>query len=255
MIDVHCHLLPEVDDGPRTMEASLQLARRAVEEGVTSIVVTPHAYHPYFETEHHDITKEVAHLQQRLDEEQIPLTLYVGQEIRIFGELIDALESGEAHSLAGSRYVLVELPSQSLPAYTESLFFQLQAAGYVPVIAHPERNREFALHPEKLHHLVSAGALSQVTTSSLTGQFGRQVRELALTFISNGLSHIVASDAHNVEHRDFNWLAARQEVINELGEEMWQQQLRFTEEMLADEPIAVNPPHLPEKNWRGRWKW
>ena len=255
MIDVHCHLLPEVDDGPRTMEASLQLARRAVEERVTSIVVTPHAYHPYFETQHHDITKEVAHLQQRLDEEQIPLTLYVGQEIRIFGELIDALEAGEAHSLAGSRYVLVELPSQSLPAYTESLFFQLQAAGYVPVIAHPERHREFAIHPEKLHHLVSAGALSQVTTSSLTGQFGRQVRELALTFISNGLSHIVASDAHNVEHRDFNWLAARQEVINELGEEMWQQHLHFTEEMLADEPISVNPPRLPEKNWRGRWKW
>lgn len=255
MIDVHCHLLPKVDDGPRTMEASLQLARRAVEEGVTSIVVTPHAYHPYFETEHHDITKKVAHLQQRLDEEQIPLTLYVGQEIRIFGELIDALESREAHSLAGSRYVLVELPSQSLPAYTESLFFQLQAAGYVPVIAHPERNGEFALHPEKLHHLVSAGALSQVTTSSLTGQFGRQVRELALTFISNGMSHIVASDAHNVEHRDFNWLAARQEVINELGEEMWQQHLHFTEEMLADEPISVNPPRLPEKNWRGRWKW
>ena len=255
MIDVHCHLLPEVDDGPRTMEASLQLARRAMEEGVTSIVVTPHAYHPYFETQHHNIMQEVAHLQQRLDDEQIPLTLYVGQEIRIFGELINALESGAAHSLAGSRYVLVELPSQSLPAYTEALFFQLQTTGYVPIIAHPERNQEFSRHPEKLHRLVSSGALSQVTTSSLTGQFGRHVRELALTFISNGLSQIVASDAHNVEHRDFNWLAARQEIINELKEEIWHQHLRFTEKILADEPIVTNLPHLPEKNWRGHWKW
>ncbi|WP_214882296.1 MULTISPECIES: CpsB/CapC family capsule biosynthesis tyrosine phosphatase [unclassified Exiguobacterium] len=255
MIDVHCHLLPEVDDGPRTIEASLQLARRAVEEGVTSIVVTPHAYHPYFETRHHDVALEVAQLQQRLDEEGISLTLYVGQEIRIFGELVKALESGEAHSLARSRYVLVELPSQSIPAYTEALFFQLQTAGYIPVIAHPERNRELALHPEKLHHLVSAGALSQVTTSSLTGQFGRQVRELALTFISNALSQIIASDAHNVEHRDFNWRAAKQEVVNELGEEMWEQHLHFTEQILANKQIATNPPRLPEKNWRGSWKW
>lgn len=186
MIDIHCHLLPAVDDGPGTVEQTIEMARRAVEEGVTAIVVTPHAFHPQFETEDLNVQEAAATLQNVLHQEGIKLDIYPGQEIRVFGDLVQALEDGSALSLNGSRYVLVEFPSDTVPAYAEQLFFRLQTEGYTPVIAHPERNKELATNPKRLMDFVSSGALSQVTTSSLTGEFGQSVKEIA--FVSYAMA-------------------------------------------------------------------
>ncbi|WP_214821108.1 MULTISPECIES: CpsB/CapC family capsule biosynthesis tyrosine phosphatase [unclassified Exiguobacterium] len=254
MIDIHCHLLPAVDDGPGTVEQTIEMARRAVEEGVTAIVVTPHAFHPQFETEDLNVLEAAATLQNVLLQEGINLDIYPGQEIRVFGDLVQALEDGEALSLAGSRYVLVEFPSDTVPAYAEQLFFRLQTEGYTPVIAHPERNKELATNPKRLMDFVSSGALSQVTTSSLTGEFGQNVKEIAFVFLRNGLSQLVASDAHSTGRRTFYWEAARQVVTQELGVELWDTLKENAEAVVKDEFVFVDPPILPTKNWRGKWK-
>ncbi|WP_214825875.1 tyrosine-protein phosphatase [Exiguobacterium algae] len=254
MIDIHCHLLPAVDDGPGTVEQAVEMAKRAAQEGVTAIVVTPHAFHPQFETEDLNVQKAVDNLQQVLNQENIKIDLHPGQEIRVFGDLVQSLEDGKALSLAGSRYVLVEFPSDTVPAYAEQLFFTLQAEGYTPIIAHPERNKEFATNPKRLMDFVSSGALSQVTTGSLTGEFGQTVQELAFVFLRNGLSHLVASDAHSTGRRTFYWEAAQDAVTNELGHEKWETLLTNAEAVIKDEFVFVDPPVLPTKNWRGKWK-
>lgn len=254
MIDIHCHLLPAVDDGPGTVEQTIEMARRAVEEGVTAIVVTPHAFHPQFETEDLNVQEAAATLQNVLHQEGIKLDIYPGQEIRVFGDLVQALEDGEALSLAGSRYVLVEFPSDTVPAYAEQLFFRLQAEGYTPVIAHPERNKELATNPKRLMDFVSSGALSQVTTSSLTGEFGQNVKEIAFVFLRNGLSQLVASDAHSTGRRTFYWGAAKQAVMEELGADRWETLKENATAIVKDEFVFVDPPILPTKNWRGKWK-
>ncbi|MCA0981215.1 tyrosine-protein phosphatase [Exiguobacterium aestuarii] len=254
MIDIHCHLLPAVDDGPGTVEQTIEMARRAVEEGVTAIVVTPHAFHPQFETEDLNVQEAAATLKNVLHQEGITLDIYPGQEIRVFGDLVQALEDGEALSLAGSRYVLVEFPSDTVPAYAEQLFFRLQTEGYTPVIAHPERNKELATNPKRLVDFVSSGALSQVTTSSLTGEFGQNVKEIAFVFLRNGLSQLVASDAHSTGRRTFYWEAAEQAVAEELGVERWETLKENAAAIVKDEFVFVDPPILPTKNWRGKWK-
>ncbi|MCT4785116.1 tyrosine-protein phosphatase [Exiguobacterium aestuarii] len=254
MIDIHCHLLPAVDDGPGTVEQTIEMAKRAVEEGVTAIVVTPHAFHPQFETEDLNVQEAAATLQNVLRQEAIKLDIYPGQEIRVFGDLVQALEDGEALSLAGSRYVLVEFPSDTVPAYAEQLFFRLQAEGYTPVIAHPERNKELATNPKRLMDFVSSGALSQVTTSSLTGEFGQNVKEIAFVFLRNGLSQLVASDAHSTGRRTFYWEEAKQVVTDELGAGRWETLVENAEAVVKDEFVFVDPPILPTKNWRGKWK-
>lgn len=254
MIDIHCHLLPAVDDGPGTVEQAIEMAKRATQEGVTAIVVTPHAFHPQFETDDLNVQQAVDSLQQVLKTEGIELDLYPGQEIRVFGDLIQALEDGSALSLGGSRYVLVEFPSDTVPAYAEQLFFGLQAEGYTPVIAHPERNKEFATNPKRLMDFISSGALSQVTTSSLTGEFGQNVKELAFVFLRNGLSQLVASDAHSTGRRTFYWQEAQDSVIDELGIAHWDTLVNNAKAVLTDEFVFVDPPVLPTKNWRGKWK-
>lgn len=254
MIDIHCHLLPAVDDGPGTVEQAIEMAKRAAQEGVTAIVVTPHAFHPQFETDDLNVAQAAESLQHVLTEEGIDIKLYPGQEIRVFGDLVQALADGEALALAGTRYVLVEFPSDSVPAYAEQLFFSLQADGYTPIIAHPERNKEFATNPQRLMDFVSSGALSQVTTSSLTGEFGQTVQELAFVFLRNGLSQLVASDAHSTGRRSFYWDAAQDAVTEELGAEQWETLVTNAEAVIQDEFVFVDPPVLPKKNWRGKWK-
>lgn len=254
MIDIHCHLLPAVDDGPETVEQAIEMAKRAASEGVTAIVVTPHAFHPQFETGELNVQHAASTLQTILHKEGISLDLYPGQEIRIFGDLVASLEKGEALSLAGSRYVLVEFPSDSVPAYAEQLFFGLQTEGYTPVIAHPERNKEFATNPKRLMDFVSSGALSQITTSSLTGEFGQNVQELAFTFLRNGLSHLIASDAHSTGRRTFYWTDVEAVVTKELGRDKWETYTTNAEAIVKDEFIFIDPPVLPTKNWRGKWK-
>ncbi|TCI58790.1 MULTISPECIES: tyrosine-protein phosphatase [unclassified Exiguobacterium] len=254
MIDIHCHLLPAVDDGPETVEQAVEMAKRAASEGVTAIVVTPHAFHPQFETDELNVQNAVAKLQDVLRQEGIALDLYAGQEIRVFGELVEALEQGKALSLAGSRYVLVEFPSDSVPAYAEQLFFGLQTEGYTPVIAHPERNKEFATNPKRLMDFVSSGALSQITTGSLTGEFGQNVQDLAFAFLRNGLSHLIASDAHSTGRRTFYWDDAKDAVTKELGADKWDTYVGNAEAVMKDEFVFIDPPILPIKNWRGKWK-
>ncbi|SDC06852.1 protein-tyrosine phosphatase [Terribacillus halophilus] len=204
MIDIHCHILPGIDDGPRTLNESLEMAKAAVAEGIDTIVATPHHRNNQFNNHYADIMKEVHNLNDALAAASIPLTILPGQETRIFGELVEGLEEREILPInQHTPYILIELPTATFPKFTKQLLYDVQRQGYKPVIVHPERNKAILEDPNLLYEIVKGGTLSQVTAASILGKFGKKIQELSFKLIDSNLCHFVASDAHNISTRSF----------------------------------------------------
>ena len=253
MVDLHCHLLPLVDDGPASVEQALRLAEQAANEGVTRIIATPHLFHPQFETTDVDVRLTVAELNVLLKQRNIPITAYPGHEVRLTGELMEEVKTGVALSLADSRYLLVEFPSTGIPSYARQVFAELISDGYIPVIAHPEKNKAIIQNPTLLFDLVSNGAISQVTCASLIGKYGKDVQRFAVALLENGLAHLVASDAHHLEKRPFYWSECRKFLAQELEGWLYDEIYENNEAVLLNQLVAINPPSPVEKNWKGQW--
>lgn len=254
MIDVHCHILPLVDDGPSSIEHALKLAEQAVEEGITRIVATPHLYHPQFETEDVDVRLTVSEFNVLLNQRNIPITVYPGHEIRLIGELMEELEAGKALPLSGSRYLLIEFPSTGIPSYARQVFAELISDGFVPIVAHPEKNKAIIQNPSLLFELVSNGAISQVTCASLVGKYGKDVQRFAVALLENGLAHLVASDAHHIEKRPFYWKQCEAYLEKVLDEWLFEEIYENNEAVFLNQMVTINPPNPIEKNWKGQWK-
>src|SRR5699024_7382 len=176
VIDIHSHILPGVDDGAKTEDDSIAMALAAVEQGIHTIIATPHHMNGVFNNNKSSILTSVNILQDLFTQEGIPLTVLPGQEIRLNGNMIDDVQNGELLSLNHSKYIFVELPTTNVPRYTDQMMYNLQMAGYKPVIVHPERNEELLEHPTILYELVQKGTLTQVTAGSIIGDFGKKVQ-------------------------------------------------------------------------------
>lgn len=213
MIDIHCHILPGVDDGPETIEESLIMAKEAVNEGIKIIIATPHHMNNKYENNKGKILKQVKNLNELLIENGIPLTILPGQENRIFGELISNYKNGEILTLSHTQYLFIEFPSSSVPKYAERLFYDIQIEGLIPIIVHPERNKQLLDNPELLFNMVNNGALTQVTAASLVGYFGKTIKRFSEQLIEHNLAHFIASDAHNIHNRTFK-LAEAYDILN-----------------------------------------
>ena len=201
MIDIHAHILPGVDDGPKTMTESIALIQQAVKEGITDIIATSHAYNPHYHVQKETVIDQIELLRQEIKDHNI--NIHKGQEIRIQDSTIEMLRTGEALTLADSKYVLIELPSSNIPAYTVQIIQGILSLDKVPIIAHPERNRAIAEKPERLRKLINHGAISQITAGSVAGHFGKVIQKLSLQLIDSNLVHTYGSDVHNSKTRPF----------------------------------------------------
>ncbi|KMK78299.1 tyrosine-protein phosphatase [Alkalihalobacillus pseudalcaliphilus] len=244
MIDTHCHILPGVDDGPKTLDDSLEMAREAVAEGITSIIATPHYSHPSFrKNEAALIRDKVTELNRALSEADIPLTIYPGHELRIHGELVGELQEGIALSMADlGTYVFIEFSSNHVPRYAKTLFYQLQVAGYYPIIVHPERNSEIVQNSSLLYEFVNSGVYTQITSSSLTGDNGKNIQKFTKQLIEHNLTHMIASDAHNVTTRPFRMKKAYEVLQSEFGSEIVSQYKENAERILNNKALIVDHP-------------
>jgi protein-tyrosine phosphatase len=203
MIDIHCHILPGLDDGAKDLNDSIEMARAAVAEGITTIIATPH-FNGKYENTKEVILEKVKQLNDELKQDNIPLTILPGQEPRIYGEILVDYELDKILTLNNSgNYLFIELPSNQVPRYTEQLIYDIQVAGMQPIIVHPERNSELVERPEKLYELVKNGASTQVTASSLVGYFGKSIQKFSQQIIEANMAHFIASDAHNITNRNF----------------------------------------------------
>lgn len=218
-VDIHCHLLPAIDDGAKSWEESLAMARLAAADGTETVVVTPHQLGSFGHNLGRDIRVRTADLQRRLDQAGIALSVLPGADVRIESGMVAALRTGDVLTLADrGRHVLLELPHE-MYFPLEPLLKQLQAAGMVGILSHPERNQGLLNEPQLVAPLVEAGCLMQVTAGSFNGTFGPPAQQLAEWMLERGLVHFVATDAHGPRSRRPLMSAAYQRVAGLAGEE------------------------------------
>jgi protein-tyrosine phosphatase len=201
VIDLHCHVLPGIDDGPSTIEGSVELARAAHAEGIHTLVATPHVSARYPKNEPDAIARLVGQLGARLREEQIELEVLPGAEIAIMH--LPALDPAalERLSLGNSDWLLVEPPFAPVAPGLDRLLLDLLERDHKLVLAHPERCPIFHRDRGMLESLADAGVLLSITAGSLIGRFGGEVRRFALALARDGLIDNVTSDAHDCEQR------------------------------------------------------
>ena len=220
LVDIHCHILAGIDDGPRTIDESLDLAREALDNGVTDIIATPHFNPLLFAFSRDECERAVVSLQEALDSAKIPITIHLGAEIFADRErLPQALLVGEVPTLAGGKYILLEFPFELLPQYAYNLVFEIICAGFKPVLAHPERNADIQRHPEKLEPFRQAGCLTQINSTSLTGRLGRGSLKTAIALLKRNWVDIIGSDAHLAGDRGPNFRAAVTVATKYVGSE------------------------------------
>lgn len=221
IIDIHCHILPGIDDGAADFTESLEMAKAAAKEGIKKIIATPHHRNGSYDNYKDEIIHRTKELNEYLQSEQVKVEILPGQETRIYGEMVEDYEKGEILTLAEvSTYVFVELPSGHVPRYTEQLLFDLQMQGVTPVIVHPERNAELIQHPDKLYQFVKNGAATQVTAASIVGNFGKKIQKFTEDLIRANLTHFIASDAHNTTTRAFKMEEALEAINAKFGSDI-----------------------------------
>ncbi|WP_034549704.1 tyrosine-protein phosphatase [Carnobacterium funditum] len=253
MIDLHCHILPGIDDGAKTMDDSLAMARVAVAEGITHILVTPHYKNGRWTNEKETVLQGIAAVQQELDNRDIPLTLFPGQEVRIVGELMEDILANKIQFIdEANQYLLIEFPTATIPAFTDSLFFELQKTGVTPIVVHPERNHAILNDPTKLLNLVEKGALAQLTAGSYIGSFGKKTQKLSKQLIEANLVHFIASDAHNISTRSFYMKDAYQKLEKEFGKEKVSAFKQVTKDLINGEvPTIHSPKQIKQSKFLG----
>ncbi|SEO63799.1 tyrosine-protein phosphatase [Paenibacillus sp. OV219] len=242
MIEIHSHILPGLDDGALSTDEALEMARQAVSQGITHIIATPHHGDGAYETPRSVVVEATWRLNEICKQHEVPVTICEGQEIRVHAELIDEYEQNQLVTLAGSRYLLLELPPNHIPSYLGILIYELIIQGLVPVIAHPERNKEISTTPAKLGSFIEQGALCQLTSQSLTGAFGRKVQKLAFQLCKSRMIHFVSSDAHDCKVRPFALQEAYRTVCRVLGEEDVRRYQENGLRLLRNEEIGYEEP-------------
>ena len=204
MIDIHSHLLPGIDDGPEWLGQSLHLALVATDNGISHSVVTPHIHAGRYENNAHIIKERLLELQEALVCHDIPLLLGMAAEVRIGPEIIILLEKNLIPFLGeyyGKQVMLLEFPHSHIPPGSEKLIHLLLDKGIRPIIAHPERNKDVLRDVEKIAPFVDLGCLLQVTAGSVAGMFGSACQVRAQQLLERDWVTVLATDAHNLEHR------------------------------------------------------
>lgn len=257
MIDFHTHILHDIDDGPRTLEESVQMAKVAYEDGTRTVVATPHAP-GYGDT--YTVARELARLnelREALHAIHLPLNVVPGCELFYDVSLPARLQAGELLSCNNSQTVLVECPIyDQLPVGFEHLVFELQVAGYRVVLAHPERIKDVMHDPNVLIPLIERGVLMQLTSQALTGAQGKPAQELAETLVTHRLVHIIASDAHSLNnpYRPPILSEARKRAAELIGEEAATTMVQdVPHALLFDEEVSIPEPQDVKKQKRWRW--
>ena len=219
MIDIHCHLMPSVDDGAKDLEETLAMFENAYTSGVTDIILTPH----YIKGTKYEINNEQKEkitniLREALRRTDMDINIYYGNEVYIDNDLVDMIKDKKVATLANSRYVLVELPVNSMDNNAGNVFFNLRSNGYIPIIAHPERYVYFQKHPEKVMDYIKLGCLLQGDYMSLLGKYGKKAKKTLKILLKNGVIKFLSSDIHH-SYNDYHIPEAEKRTLRIVKDE------------------------------------
>ncbi|WP_339213264.1 CpsB/CapC family capsule biosynthesis tyrosine phosphatase [Ornithinibacillus sp. FSL M8-0202] len=196
MIDIHCHILPGFDHGPNTLAETIQMAKQAAKYGVNRIIATPYHQNDTFINAAGDIQIAVKYINEKLREEKIPVKILPGQEVQLYNGIVHDLKAGKIQTLADTQYVNVELPEDEIPLDMESIIYDIQLAGFVPVISNPELHPLIQENPNLLYRMIKNGALASFAAGSIIGAGGKKVQKLTEQLFKANLLHFIGSNAH-----------------------------------------------------------
>jgi len=245
--DIHCHVLPKIDDGSQSWEETMKMVTRAHETGTTQLAITHHIINPKDFERENEIVEKYEELKERLKAASIPMKLHLGSELYYAHDL--DLNHRIATYNDNKRYFLVEFPMQGIPKYCDEKFFEFIVDNRNPILAHPERNLGIIKNPMRAFELVQRGVLLQLNSGSLTGMYGEQVRQTAFLLLKAGLIHLVGSDGHNIMRRPLIIDEAYDYILSHYGERkamkiFYENPWRAMngDDIEIDEPMPVEAP-------------
>ena len=205
MIDFHNHVLANVDDGPKSLDESIDMLKTAAKQGITDIINTVHFQHPKMQNknvEYEYLKSKVNELQVILDKENIKITIHLSAEVFYLPNLLE-ISTNPLTTIGNGKYMLIEFKTNIFPTDFENQFYELQSNGIIPIIAHPERYRFVQKEVKILKTWLERDYVIQIDAGSILGQFGKNIQKVALEMIKNGFIHLIGSDAHNNKNRNF----------------------------------------------------
>jgi len=250
MIDIHSHLLPEVDDGSKSLDETLEIVKTAEEYEIHKIVATPHYMEESYQIEGKSVKTKVKGLNQILKEKDIKVEILPGHEVYITPDLINKFKEKDILSLNDSRYLLLEMPMNYMPEYLDQVFYDLSVLGYKPVIAHPERNEDVIKNPDILYDWVKDGIIFQLNAGSLFGVYGNNVKKTAFELVDNYLVQVIASDCHGTSRVGLEWLARAKRKLEDICGSYTIQFFTNAEYIINDEAVIYEEPtHYKSKSF------
>lgn len=253
MIDLHCHILPGVDDGAADVSESIEMARQAVADGIHTVVATPHSLNDVYDNPLEKVMDLVGNFREVLAAAGLVLKICPGSDVRICLHMAERVAAEEALTInQNGRYLLAEFPSQVIPAESRNELFRLKLNNITPIITHPERNLVFQNGLDFLYDLVEMGSLIQITAMSVTGELGEAAMVCAHELLKRRLVHVIASDAHSPRHRPPILSSAVEAAAHVIGDE------KAARAMVTDWPAAILAGEsfaVPEPRRRIERKW
>lgn len=218
MIDIHTHIIPNIDDGPKSVEESFEMFREAHKRGFTDIILTPHYIKEYYQTD--TMVREfwVKSIQDTLNKLQIPINVYVGNEIYISEDMDDLIYEKKVSCLNNSRYVLFELPMNSEIKYLDEMIFRITSLDKVPIIAHPERYSFVKKDISTIKKLHEKGVLFQSNYGSILDLYGKDAKKTLEKLLKENLISFIASDVHRPKTIYSNIEQSKEKIKQIIGE-------------------------------------
>lgn len=245
MIDIHCHLLPSIDDGAKNLETSLDMLRIAEGDGIKKIIATPHFYRGYYENEYTHIEEQVNKLNEEAKKADIDIQVFPGQEVFLDKYTVKYYKEGIIRGLNGSRYMLIELDMEEFSENDLDIIYELRLLGVKPIIAHPERYAYVSKNLSILNFFIKEECLFQINSSSLFGLFGKSVKKTAESIVKKGLCNFIATDAHSVGRRAPR-LKEGLEFLQENNEKIYKNIDKDTQMLLENVEILYKNEEIKE---------
>ncbi|MCM0651025.1 protein tyrosine phosphatase [Clostridium swellfunianum] len=220
MVDFHSHILPYIDDGSKSFDMSIDMLKLSVEEGTDYICATSHFIPGEVEQNREEYFKKINEIKQLCALKKIDINIIPALELYMHPELPRLFKEKKVWGINNTNYILIELPMQQFPVYTEDIFYELRLLGAMPILAHPERNFRIMKDVSLLENLVDQGVLAQINAGSLRGIYGKDIKEFAEMLIKRNLIHMVGSDAHD-DHRRTTKMSKTFDIISNTNRELY----------------------------------
>ncbi|MGL5067486.1 MAG: tyrosine-protein phosphatase [Sarcina sp.] len=246
MIDIHTHIIPEIDDGAKDNEIAIQMLKRAEKSGTKKIVLTPHYFRGKFMESLKHVKQHVDYMKKIAYQNDINIKLYCGQEVYVTENLLADLADGEIGTINETRYMLVELDLVEIEDFVLDIIYELRIQGIVPIIAHPERYLEFQKHPNKINKFIDEGCLFQLNAGSVGGVLGKESKVLAQTYLENDIYSFIGSDAHSDGRRSTD-IKQFIEEIDKINLSFIKTSVENAEKLLNDEEVSFKGKQIEKR--------